>query len=53
MQEKIKEIQKEIERFSAKSAEELENLRIKFLSKKEAYIGKALDNIVVPLSPGN
>jgi phenylalanyl-tRNA synthetase alpha chain len=39
MQEKIKEIQKEIERFSAKSAEELENFRIKYLSKKGLLSG--------------
>jgi len=34
MQEKIKEIQKEIESFVAKNAEELESFRIKYLSKK-------------------
>jgi len=39
MQEKIKEIQNEIERFSAKSAEELENFRIKYLSKKGLLSG--------------
>ncbi len=34
MREKIKEIKTEIEAFSAKSAEELEQFRIKYLSKK-------------------
>ena len=34
MREKIKEIKNEIEAFSAKSAEELEQFRIKYLSKK-------------------
>ena len=39
MQEKIKEIQKEIEKFSIKSIEELEGFRIKFLSKKGLLSG--------------
>ena len=34
MQEKIKEIQKEIESFLAKNTDELEAFRIKYLSKK-------------------
>jgi phenylalanyl-tRNA synthetase alpha chain len=39
MQEKIKNIHKEIEDFSAKSLEELENFRIKLLSKKGLISG--------------
>lgn len=39
MREKIKEIKKEIEAFSAKSAEELEQFRIKYLSKKGKLSG--------------
>ncbi|MGD0710070.1 MAG: phenylalanine--tRNA ligase subunit alpha [Bacteroidales bacterium] len=39
MREKIKEIKKEIESFSAKSAEELEQFRIKYLSKKGKLSG--------------
>jgi phenylalanyl-tRNA synthetase alpha chain len=39
MREKIKEIKTEIETFSAKSAEELEQFRIKYLSKKGKLSG--------------
>jgi phenylalanyl-tRNA synthetase alpha chain len=39
MREKIKEIKKEIETFSAKSAQELEQFRIKYLSKKGKLSG--------------
>ena len=34
MLDKIKELQKEIEEIAVKSAEELEELRIKYISKK-------------------
>ena len=39
MQERIKKIHKEIEAFSAKSLEELEQFRIKYLSKKGSLSG--------------
>lgn len=39
MREKIKNIHKEIENFSAKSVEELEQFRIKYLSKKGVVTG--------------
>lgn len=53
MIEKINRLREEIEALSATRAEELENLRIKYLSKKEKYRNSStISEMLLPKTSG-